>query len=141
MGRILTGETEQEYRQLKLSKWTSQTIEAYNLLDKQQLSVTRQRLQLLLDKEVFYCQIQEVEDVEYDGWVYDFEVREHHNFVANNILCHKHNSSYCLSIASQRTGGIRVTNVAGLPDFSAGELGTRSQEIWFLAESYSSPRR
>ncbi|HEY6540994.1 MAG TPA: SNF2-related protein, partial [Ktedonobacteraceae bacterium] len=26
--------------------------------------------------------------VHYDGWVYDFEVADHHNFVANNILCH-----------------------------------------------------
>jgi SNF2 family DNA or RNA helicase len=39
-------------------------------------------------EEVFYCRIKSVEDTEYDGWVYDFEVAEHHNFIANNILCH-----------------------------------------------------
>lgn len=85
---IITGKAEQEYRQQKLSKWTVQTLERYAQLDLQQLSVTRQRLQGLLDQEVFYCQIQAIEDVEYEGWVYDFEVSEHHNFVANNILCH-----------------------------------------------------
>ncbi|HAJ61454.1 MAG TPA: helicase [Cyanobacteria bacterium UBA8543] len=86
--RILTGIAEQEYRQQKLSKWTTQTLDAYAQLDTLQLSVTRQRLQHLLDQEVFYCQIQEIEDVDYEGWVYDFEVSKHHNFVANNILCH-----------------------------------------------------
>jgi SNF2 family DNA or RNA helicase len=42
----------------------------------------------LLDKEVFYCRIQSIEEIDYKGWVYDFEVPVHHNFVANNIICH-----------------------------------------------------
>ncbi len=42
----------------------------------------------MFDEEVFYCRIESIEDIDYDGWVYDFEVREHHNFVANNIICH-----------------------------------------------------
>lgn len=37
---------------------------------------------------VRYCRIKEIENIEYDGWVYDFEVDQHHNYVANNILCH-----------------------------------------------------
>lgn len=85
---IITDEAEQEYRQQKLSQQTAQTLKHYAQLDIEQLSVTRQRLQHLLDREVFYSQIQAIEDVEYEGWVYDFEVSEHHNFVANNILCH-----------------------------------------------------
>lgn len=88
MDRILTGTAEQEYRQLKPSKWTVKTLNAYAQLDMLQLRLTRERLQRLLDLEVFYCPIEAIEDVEYDGWVYDFEVSGHHNFVANNILCH-----------------------------------------------------
>ncbi|GAC1423660.1 MAG: hypothetical protein NVSMB54_05160 [Ktedonobacteraceae bacterium] len=38
--------------------------------------------------EVHYCRIKAIENVQYDGWVYDFEVEKHHNFVANNIVCH-----------------------------------------------------
>ncbi len=89
--RILIGETEQLYRSLYAehpTKWTTQTLVAYAQLDKQQLSETRMHLQHLLDQEVFYCRIKSIEDVPYDGWVYDFEVENHHNFVANNILCH-----------------------------------------------------
>lgn len=86
--RILSGEAKKQYRRQKPSKWTARTLGAYAHLDVQQLSVTRQRLQRLLDQEVFYCKIEAIEDVEYEGWVYDFEVAEHHNFVADNILCH-----------------------------------------------------
>lgn len=39
-------------------------------------------------KEVFYCRIKEIDEIKYDGWIYDFEVEKHHNFIANNILCH-----------------------------------------------------
>lgn len=49
---------------------------------------TKAKLQHLLDQQVYYCRIRQIEDIQYDGWVYDFEVEQYHNFVANNILCH-----------------------------------------------------
>jgi len=88
MDDIISGEAEKRYRELPRSKWTSQTLNAYTRLDKQLVSATKTRLQHLLDNEVYYCRIKEIEEVQYDGWVYDFEVEEHHNFIANNILCH-----------------------------------------------------
>ncbi len=86
--RIINGEAQKQYQLLKPSKWTTQTLAAYSSLDIEQLNLTKQYLQRLLDQEVFYCQIKSIEDVEYEGWVYDFEVSQHHNFVANNIICH-----------------------------------------------------
>ncbi|MBE8967434.1 helicase [Nostocales cyanobacterium LEGE 12452] len=88
MNRIISGEAQEQYQLLKPSKWTTQTLTAYSNVDVEQLSLTRQSLQCLLDQEVFYCRIESIEDIAYDGWVYDFEVSEHHNFVANNIICH-----------------------------------------------------
>ncbi|MDM9584171.1 SNF2-related protein [Nostoc sp. GT001] len=88
MNRIISGEAQEQYQLLKPSKWTTQTLTAYSNLDLEQLSLTRQSLQCLLDQEVFYCRIESIEEIDYDGWVYDFEVSEHHNFVANNIICH-----------------------------------------------------
>ena len=88
MSRMISGEAQEQYQLLKPSKWTTQTLSAYGNLDVEQLSLTRQSLQCHLDQEVFYCQIEAIEDVEYEGWVYDFEVSKHHNFVANNIICH-----------------------------------------------------
>ncbi|MEH2351203.1 MAG: SNF2-related protein [Nostoc sp.] len=88
MSRMISGEAQEQYQLLKPSKWTTQTQTAYTQLDIKQLSLTRQSLQCLLDQEVFYCRIESIEEIDYDGWVYDFEVSEHHNFVANNIICH-----------------------------------------------------
>jgi len=85
---IISGAAEREYRRQKTSKWTTQTLEKYARLDAQQVIETRGRIQRLLDQEVFYCRIKEIEEFDYDGWVYDFEVDKHHNFVANNMLCH-----------------------------------------------------
>lgn len=88
LDRILSGEAEQSYRALKPSKWTQRTLEAYAQVDKQQLIDTRESLWHLLEQEVFYCRIKSIEEIEYEGWVYDLEIKDHHNFVANHILCH-----------------------------------------------------
>lgn len=85
---ILSGEAEQAYREKPVSKWTLRTLDAYAKLDMQLLAVTKAELQRLVSQEVYYCKVKEIEDIEYDGWVYDFEVERHHNFVANNLLCH-----------------------------------------------------
>ncbi|BDA75497.1 protein splicing site [Calothrix sp. PCC 7716] len=88
LDKVISGEALQEYRQLKTSKWTNKTLEAYSSLNLEYLTVTQQSLQHLLNQEVFYCKIESIEDIDYEGWVYDFEVSKYHNFVANNIICH-----------------------------------------------------
>ncbi|MFQ5436286.1 MAG: SNF2-related protein, partial [Anaerolineae bacterium] len=88
LDRVISGETERSYRQKKRSKWTEKTLSVYERLDYDFLQETRENLQVLIDQEVFYCRIKSIEDMFYDGWTYDFEVADHHNFVANRILCH-----------------------------------------------------
>lgn len=88
ISRVISGDMLQEYQTLKPSKWTNKTLQAYTELDCVELSDKQQELQKLLDQEVFYCRIKQIEEINYDGWVYDFEVAEHHNFVANQVLCH-----------------------------------------------------
>ncbi|HEY9799170.1 MAG TPA: SNF2-related protein [Leptolyngbyaceae cyanobacterium] len=88
MNKIISGEAQQQYQQLKTSKWTNQTLKADESLDVEQLNLTKKSLEHLLEKEVLYCKIAKIEEIDYQGWVYDFEVSEHHNFVANSIICH-----------------------------------------------------
>ncbi|MEM7594243.1 MAG: SNF2-related protein, partial [Cyanobacteria bacterium P01_A01_bin.83] len=85
---VISGQAEASYRQKKPSKWTQKTLAAYQQLDQQDLVSKRQQLPTLLDQEVFYCQIKSIKAINYEGWVYDFEIPLHHNFVANNIICH-----------------------------------------------------
>ena len=61
---------------------------AYERLNPIDLGVIRDTLAERADREGFYARITSVEDVDYTGWVYDFEVEEHHNFVAGGMLCH-----------------------------------------------------
>ncbi|MEI7769840.1 MAG: SNF2-related protein, partial [Chloroflexales bacterium] len=88
MDGILSGEAEEQYRQKPASKWTASTLTAFAQLDRKGLNASRQQLQQLLDQEVHFCRIKSVEVHMHEGWVYDLEVTEHHNFIANNIVCH-----------------------------------------------------
>ncbi|MDS3859987.1 SNF2-related protein [Thermosynechococcaceae cyanobacterium BACA0444] len=85
---VLSGQSEINYRQLKPSKWTTQTLQAYETLEREKLNEFRDTLVHLNTQEVFYCPIVSIEDIDYSGWVYDVQVVKHHNFIANNILCH-----------------------------------------------------
>lgn len=48
--------------------------------------------------------IKKIEIIPYEGFVYDFEVEEHHNYVANGILCH--NSCVISAIAEMNKNTI-----------------------------------
>ncbi|MGD1918801.1 MAG: SNF2-related protein, partial [Pleurocapsa sp.] len=88
LDNVIEGQAEADYEQLKPYKWNKNTLAADRQLDRQYLINKKQELQSLLDREVFYCRIKSIELIDYQGWVYDFEVPVHHNFVANNIVCH-----------------------------------------------------
>ncbi|MEI6775346.1 MAG: SNF2-related protein, partial [Chloroflexales bacterium] len=88
MDGILSGEAEKHYRLKPASKWTVKTLTAFAQLNRDALSTTRGQIQQLLDQEVHFCRIRSIETQMHEGWVYDLEVAEHHNFVANSILCH-----------------------------------------------------
>jgi len=55
---------------------------AGTLLDAPDQAQARQK------RELNYCRIKTIEDMPYAGWVYDLAIARHHNFVANNVLCH-----------------------------------------------------
>ncbi|HEY7011712.1 MAG TPA: SNF2-related protein [Streptosporangiaceae bacterium] len=88
MDRILSGQAVAEYAARPATKWTAATLAAYDRLNPVDLEAIRDFLAERADREVFYARIVSIEDVDYTGWVYDFEVEEHHNFVAGGMLCH-----------------------------------------------------
>jgi len=90
------------------SKWHGATVktiltkgesfpykEVYDNLDKEWLWGKRNQLQKLIDQEVHYVKIKSIEEIDYEGWVYDLEVEPDHNYVAENIICHNTGSAIC----------------------------------------------
>jgi SNF2 family DNA or RNA helicase len=57
--------------------------------------------------EVRFAEVVSVEDVHHTGWVYDFEVAPHHNFVAGGMLCH--NTVQLLALMSGDEAGVGPT--------------------------------
>jgi hypothetical protein len=88
MDRILSGEAALEYAGRPRSKWTGIISQAYRDLDVAGFEDIRDALHWRAGSEVHFARIVGVEDVDYTGWVYDFEVAEHHNFVAGGMICH-----------------------------------------------------
>ncbi|MXQ63405.1 hypothetical protein GQ466_05095 [Actinomadura rayongensis] len=104
MDRILSGAAAVEYAALKRSKWTERTLAAYERLDRDALRAIRDRLDARAEREVFYATVVSVEEIDYEGYVYDFEVAEHHNYVAGGMLCHNTAQTLAL-LASERADG------------------------------------
>lgn len=88
MDEVLSGSKEEEVRSGRETRWKSATLAAYAELDYGALREARDRAQRLIDQEVFYAKVVAVEEVDYDGWVYDFEIKQHHNYIAESVLCH-----------------------------------------------------
>ncbi|MDN3356868.1 SNF2-related protein [Actinomadura sp. DC4] len=56
------------------------------------------------DRQEPYATVVSVEDVGHTGWIYDFEVPEHHNYVAAGMFCHNTAQTLAL-LATRREGG------------------------------------
>ncbi len=88
MDRIRTGAAAAEYATRPANRWTAATLASSKRLERVDLAAVRDSLAERLNREVFYPRIVSVEDMDYTGWVYDFEIAGHHNFVAGGMLCH-----------------------------------------------------
>lgn len=64
------------------------TIEAYENLDRQALLAIADRLDERIARAVRYARVVSVQTTYLDGYVYDFEVPEHHNYVAGGMMVH-----------------------------------------------------
>lgn len=100
------------------------------------LEDVRQQLARRASREVFYPTVENVEEVRLNGWVYDLEVAEHHNYVAGGIITHNTSSmAYLQEHLSQL--GYRVLIVpevatmfitGGIADI--GHLATNRPDIY-----------
>lgn len=60
-----------------------------------------------------FTKIKKVELIRYSGFVYDLEVLVHHNYAADNVMCH--NTRSAISIAEGFKSYIRTMNENGIP--------------------------
>lgn len=71
--------------------------DVYDTLDKVWLKTKRDELFKLIIQEVHYPKIKSIEEIPYNGWVYDLEVEPDNNYVAENIICHNTASAICIA--------------------------------------------
>ncbi|MBI3980080.1 MAG: helicase [Chloroflexi bacterium] len=88
LDRMLSDEAWAAYSSRLRSKWTRPVSAAYGAIEEGYLRDIRDSLATRVAREAFYARVTAVEEVDYEGWVYDFEVADHHNFVAGGMFCH-----------------------------------------------------
>jgi len=71
--------------------------DVYDNLNLEWLREKRNKLQQLIDQEVHYVKIESIEEIDYNGWVYDLEIDPDHNYIAENIICHNTASAICIA--------------------------------------------
>jgi intein/homing endonuclease len=64
------------------------TVAAYRDLDREALVGLAEKIEERARREVHYARVVSVERVRLEGFVYDFEVSEHHNYTASGMLAH-----------------------------------------------------
>lgn len=65
------------------------------------------------ESEYLFSAVTSVEPISYDGYVYDIEVDELHNFFANGILVHNTDSTYFRTYAETQEEAIQVADAIG----------------------------
>ncbi len=102
LDKIISGETLEKYKLLARSKWTDATLEAYEKLDINYVIEARNKIQNMLDKDLLYLKVTKVEDIWYDDYVYDLEVKDTHNFVGGVGGLMLHNTVQALTAMEAR---------------------------------------
>ncbi|MBI5149037.1 AAA family ATPase [Candidatus Pacearchaeota archaeon] len=79
-------------------------------------SVLVDTLKLLVESDIYWDEIVEIEEVQGDGWVYDLCVEKDHNFIANNIFVHNSNitDAICFVLGRLSIKSIRAAKAANL---------------------------
>jgi len=88
VNKISSGRKQKEVAEAKKSKWTTSTLNAYASLPSKCVSTVLKELNEIKDNDLLYDKIVSIEEVDYDGYIYDLCVDDTHNYIAEDILCH-----------------------------------------------------
>lgn len=100
MNNLKTGEALSQYQKLGRSKWTDSTICALKNVDDHDIDKCVHKLKELRNNDLQYEEIVDIEEVGYDGYIYDLSVEGHQNYIAENLICH--NTPQCIVAADIR---------------------------------------
>lgn len=99
-------------------------------------------LEKIYNREISFVKILSVDEFMYKGWVYDLEVEEHHNYIANGIVTH----NTCSAIGaieqikneeSNFEGALILTKGEGLLDNFRTELVEKCTPGNYIPENYA----
>ena len=88
VSKINSGEKQREIIEATGNRWTKSTLRAYNSLPKKCVNRVFNGLKQIKDNDLLYDKIVSIEEIEYDGYIYDLCIEDTRNYIAEDILCH-----------------------------------------------------
>lgn len=91
--KIESGEALEAARQSADGRWKASTVAAYELFGSDVAGVLAARVEVMLSPQIRWAEVAEVVVEDYDGYVYDLTIPDHHNYVAEGVWTHNTRTS------------------------------------------------
>ena len=76
------------YKKLKKSKWTEKTLEIYSNIKEEDINNVINQLTDLINTDLSFEKIIKLEEIDFEGYIYDLSIKGYHNYIANGLLTH-----------------------------------------------------
>jgi len=86
--RLKNGEVLEKYKQLKKSKWTNKTMSVLENINVEDVNCCINSLEKIANNDLQYEKIISVEEIDFDGYIYDLSIENNHNYISDNLICH-----------------------------------------------------
>lgn len=103
--KLKEGKIEKEYSKLNRSKWTDKTTSTLKSVTKEDVENCIGLLETMADNDLQYEKIIFSEEIDYDGYIYDLSIKNYHNFISNNLICHNTNQTIVAADMRMKTNG------------------------------------
>lgn len=104
---IADGRAETAWNAKSGNRYSATTAGLYAGIDRDHVAQMAAEVGRRIDEEVRFVRVRSVEEFDYDGFVYDFEVAGPHNYVAGGMLCHN-TATQDMLIHSLKKASLRV---------------------------------
>jgi intein/homing endonuclease len=117
---VRDGSFVRDYSTQRKSKWSTSVLERYNNISTQVVSASLQKLEKLYNNDLCYENVNDIEMVPWDDYVYDLCVDNYHNYVSEQLVTH--NTSEYIIAADIRTNKENAVNIARTFGNSSGRV-------------------
>ncbi len=95
-----------------------------------------QLLRILINSDIFFDKIVDIKEIRYNGFVYDLEVNQHHNFIANGVVSHN-SMAPLLEIENKKILYVCDFNLNSTRLLNGARINAKDVDILIIESTYA----